>query len=294
MSKINQLYNDLSAAYSNDNLNAITGQLIELYKGKNFGAIRKIATKVSDFEPVLDEKDSKCFARLMKLYHPDRGEQYRRHLKHHFDRDNLDALEKHAHIFLVNDLEPYVLSASFDEIDYQPEYMWDDVEETFGFSDYDDDDGYEKHYTADDFERSFYNLIKLREYGHVDVELPVYYLEDIEQFELSYNGLETLDGVEYCTRVKILDVSNNDLTNIDRLWDLEELEELYLSNNQIGYIDALSKLTRLRVLDLSGNLIDDLSPILHLHQLEYINLIGNPVSDVQLKALQKEGRVVMV
>ncbi len=293
MSNIRQLYTNLTEAYSHENLNSITGQLIGLYKKQQYGAIRKIARQVSEFEPVEDDKDSKCFARLMKLYHPDRGEQYRSALKQHFEQNNYTALEKHSHIFLVNDLEPYKLSASFEEIDYQPEYMWDEVEDSFGFADV-DEDAEEPRYAAEDYERSFYNLIKIREYGHVDVEFPAYYLEDIEQFELSFNGLETLDGVEYCTHVKILDVSDNELSNIDRLWDLDQLEELYLSNNQIGYIDALSNLTNLRVLDLSGNEIEDITPILNLPKLEYVNLIGNFISDQQLKALHKPGRVVMV
>ena len=56
-----ELYTELTAAYSQENLNRITGKLILLYKNKNYSTIRAIANKVSNYVSINEEKDAKCF-----------------------------------------------------------------------------------------------------------------------------------------------------------------------------------------------------------------------------------------
>ena len=93
--------------------------------------------------------------------------------------------------------------------------------------------------------------------------------------------------------VKILDLANNEITDLDNLSDLSNIEELYLSNNKIGYIDALSNLLKLRILDLSDNLIDDISPIINLPNLEYIDLSGNRIPEYQLNILRENDIIII-
>ena len=246
--EIKNLYNDLIVAYSNDNLNLITGKLILLYKNKNYSKIREIANKISKYVLIEEEKDSKCFSRLMMLYHPDKGEQLRKIVQQLYEKNDYDNLKKHSHILLFAHIDTMPVATIDDDIDYHPEYAWDlsTTDDGFGYAGAEGEDESDNEVYDDDFERSFYNMIKIREYGNVDIEFPTYYLEDFEEFEMAYCGLESLDGVEYCAHIKILDLSNNAICQIDNLWDLERLEELYLANNQIGYIDTLSNLTNLR------------------------------------------------
>lgn len=77
----NELYHKLIHAYSTDNLNKIARKLIVLYKNKNFGQLREIANRISDYIVIPEGKNSKCFSRLMMLYHPDKGEQIQESLK---------------------------------------------------------------------------------------------------------------------------------------------------------------------------------------------------------------------
>ena len=286
--EIEKLYNDLLEAYSNENLNKITGKLILLYKNRNYRRIREIADKVSKYVPIEEEKDAKCFSRLIMLYHPDRGEQFRKSIQGHYEQRDYENLKMHSHILFLEDIDSVTVTTLDEDIDYHPEYVWDvDEEDNPGYAGSDDD------YETTDFERTFYNLIKIREYGNIYTEFPTYYLEDFEELEMAASGLEFLDGVEYCIHVKILDVSNNAISDLENLWDLQNIEELYLANNQIGYIDALSNLIRLRVLDLSGNQVDDISPLFALEHLEYVNLIGNPVPKNQVDFLENKGIIVM-
>jgi len=287
--KTKELYDDLVAAYSDENLNQITAKLILLYKQKNYAKIREIANKISRYIPIDEEKDAKCFSKLIMLYHPDKGEQTRKMINELHNQNNYESLNKYAHILVLDNLESPVEFTVDENVDYNPEYAWD-VDKYDGF-DYDND---EEENDETDFEKSFYNLIKIREYGKVDIEFPSYYLEDFEEFEIAYSGLETLDGVEYCKHVKILDVSNNQISDLENLWDLKHLEELYLANNQIGYIDVLSNLTNLKILDISGNQIYDILPLLDLDKLEYVNLIGNNIPKEQLELLKAKDIIVMI
>lgn len=292
--EIKELYDELIKAFSSENLNSITAKLIVLYKNKNYSKIREIANRISKYVSIDEENDAKCFSKLVMLYHPDKGEQFRSEIKTLYEQNDFEKLNQFSHIFLTENIDDVVVSEISEDVDYNPEYAWD-FEGNDGF-DIDDtviENDEDSSYDEAEFEKSFYNLIKIREYGKIDIEFPSYYLEDFEEFEMAYSGLETLDGVEYCTHVKILDVSNNAISDLDSLWGLENLEELYLANNEIGIIDTLSNLTRLKIVDLSGNQIDDISPLLELENLEYVNLIGNPVSKSQIHSLEKNGTIVM-
>lgn len=290
-----ELYTELTEAYSQENLNRITGKLILLYKNKNYATIRAIANKISKYVRIDEEKDAKCFSKLVVLYHPDKGYALREEIQRLYEQNKFDLLQKFAHIHLVQDFENLVVEAVDESIDYRPEYVWNTESDDGDYIDSEnDDDAYFDNQYEGEIERSFFNLIKIREYGRMNIELPTYYLEDFEEFEMAESGLESLDGVEYCTHIKILDVSNNVLTDISNLWDLQDLDELYLANNQIGYIDALSNLSKLRVVDLSGNEIDDISPLFDLENLEYVNLVGNPIPKSQLKELESKDCVVVI
>jgi len=292
---IHELYTDLNEAFANDNLNRITQKLIVLYKSRNFSKIRTLANKVSEYTLIDEESDAKCFSKLIQLYHPDKGELFRKQLQDLYKQNDFESLKNYSHIFLMANIDTISSIASIDKnVDYHPEYTYD-ANENDGFS-YEDDYGEnetDNEYETEDFERSFYNMIKMREYGTVAVEFPSYYLEDFEDFEMAESELESLDGIEHCIHIKILDVSDNLLTDISNLWDLIQLEELYLANNQIGYIDTLSNLINLKVLDISNNQIDDITPLLKLEHLEYVNLVGNKIPYSQIELLSQKGAVVI-
>lgn len=293
MEQIEELYQKLKEAYSHNNLNRITRKLIELYKAKDFGKIRGLANKVSRYVPINEEQDARCFSKLAVLYHPDKGQMINAQLLQHYNENDLKSLENYAHVLLLDTIDEIVVTPRDESIDYSPEYEWD-YQEKEGFSVFgENDNDNEKDNQFVEYERSFYNEVKYRQYGDLAIEFPPHYLEDFEDFEMAECGMETLDGIEYCIHAKIVDLSGNKLTDITELGALINLEELYLANNEIGYIDILSNLPKLKVLDISGNQVDDLSPLLDLDELEYVNLIDNPVSEDQVEELQQKGVVVM-
>lgn len=288
-------YRRLKEAYSDKNLNRITGKLIELYKTKSFGSIRTIANKVSRFVPINEENDSRCFSKLVMLYHPDKGETVRKSIDEAIRLNNREVLESLSHILILdNDLDNYNEVISSDAFNFESEYIWEDVQDGYQYySDTDDSTFTDSSNGTDWFENTFYNILKLRLYGRVDVEFPTYYLEDYSDFELADSGIETLDGIEYCIHAVTLDLAENDISTIDELRYLKNLEEVYLSNNQIGYIDSLSQLIKLRVVDIAGNEVEDITPLLRLQHLEYVNVSGNPVSQHQVDILLRKNIIVI-
>lgn len=288
-----QLYNQLLDAYSDANLNRITGKLIELYQNRNYGEIRGIANKISDYVTIDEEKDARCFSKLMMLYHPDRSEIFKKAIYKCYCENDYNELKRFSHILLIRDIDRIKVVPLDDDIDYCPEYIWDDVQDDgYSFVDFETDENYED-FNPDNIDKSFYNALKLREFGTLNINFPVWYLQDYDEMELAESGLDSLDGIEYCKYVIVLDLTGNEITDISELWNLKRLEELYLANNQIGYIDALCSLKKLRIVDLSGNQIDDISPLLQLENLEYINLVGNKIPKKQVEALNAKNVVVM-
>ncbi|MBN2892054.1 MAG: leucine-rich repeat protein [Bacteroidales bacterium] len=287
------LYTKLKEAYSEQNLNRITGKLINLQKSKNFLKLREIANRISHQVQIDEEREVRLFSKLIILYHPDKGENIRKEMKILYEKNDIEGLSKYSHILLLDDLEN-ILTVEIDKnIDYSDDYSWDDEQEDgYEFFDITNTDYFEQ-FDYDNFERTFYNIMKLTIYGNFETDLPPYYLEDFEAFDLSNSNIEFLDGIEHCIHARIIDFSDNEITDLSELWTMRQIEELYVANNQIGYIDALSNLPNLRILDISGNEIDDLSPLFNLQYLEYVKITGNKIPVEQKEQLKKNDVLVV-
>ena len=293
--EIGELYDNLRNAYTAENLGTVSGRIIELFRDKKYDALRAIQKVVNEYNPCNEEKINKVFSRLIMLYHPDRLSQNREQLDKAFREGDFEALYSMSHILTVQNLEPdhAVLSSVITEEDLAEEFGWDESA-----------DGYSYFMAGEEFEqeedlepgmerRSFLSVLKRRVYGNLNVDFPMYLLEDLEEIEMADFELEDLDGISACRYARAVDLSNNNLTDITELGDLRQVERLYLSNNQIGLIDALFNLSVLQVLDISFNDVDDLSALFELNYLSYLNVMGNRVPAWQLEKLQLQGITIV-
>jgi Leucine-rich repeat (LRR) protein len=230
----------------------------------------------------------------MKMYHPDRASYHINEINRFTEQNNFDGLLEYSHILKLERIEEITNSLnSYEDIDYAPVYDWDI--DTEGFSIISDNQPNKVIKTRTKTELigyTFYDAIKIREYGHTDIEYPSIYLEDIEEFELSSSDINDLDGVQFCINAKTIDISNNRITDLTPLIGLTNLEELNLSDNQIGYIDGLSNLVNLKSVLLSNNYIEDISPLFELKMLEYADLTENKLDIKQINKLIESGVVV--
>jgi len=291
-----QLYNQLKEAYSDKNLNQVTANIINTYRSRDHATIRLMVKNLDNHIHIGgDEKISKCFSALVMLYHPDKGEQYRKQIDQIYKSGNHEKLNDFTHILSISNIDGRVFDIDQDlDVDYTPQYVWD-PDEFFSESFIDEEDLPEEHFYPPEFESiiTFFSAVKRRLYGNLQVDLPPHYLEDLEEIEMAGYEIEDLDGLRFCKHTIILDLSGNMITDIDEMSSLEYLEEVYLADNQIDYIDGLKGLARIRVLDLSNNLIDNIEPLLHLSNLEYVNLMGNCMPEKQVEVLRSLGVIVL-
>jgi Leucine-rich repeat (LRR) protein len=292
--KIKELQKKLIEAYTIDNLNRISLTLINLYRNQQYLILQKIAEMISDFKSIEIGPEGKGFFKLMMLYHPDRALFHLAEINKLAEKNDFDRLLEYSHILSLERIEEIAASLkNFEDIDYSPVYDWDlDIE---GFIIINDGRQAETRKTKTNTKLigySFYDAIKIREFGNTDIEFPPYYLEDIDEFELSFSDITDLDGIEYCINAKTIDVSNNRIIDLTPLIGLTNLRELNLSDNQIGYIDVLSNLINLISVKLSDNCFEDISPLFELNKLEYADLSGNKIDIQQINKLTDMGVTV--
>jgi Leucine-rich repeat (LRR) protein len=291
------LYNKLTDAYSDANLNRITARLLDLYRSKQHSQLRELARRISDVVPVDGSNISKCFSQLVMLYHPDRGEATRREIERLSSAGREGELQRFSHILLVGDfghLPPAVEAPA--ATDFVSEYEWDAAEvDSYNGREWDEQTLEDEQFavTGEVYEHTFFQAVKMKFYGTLQVELPYYYLEDLEEIEMAECGIVSLDGVEHCRHARVIDISGNAIEDLSELRSLNHVSELYASGNAIGYVDALSSLVNLRIVDLSLNDIDDLSPLFGLERLEFVNVMGNPLPAKQIDRLRTLGCTVL-
>ena len=93
-------------------------------------------------------------------------------------------------------------------------------------------------------------------------------------------GITSLQGLEYATNLRTLDLRLNRIADISELSGLINLTWLGLYGNQISDLSSLSGLTLTETLDLGNNQISDISALSNLANLTYMDLAGNQISDL--------------
>ncbi len=289
--EIGELYSNLKKAYSDKNLGLVSGRIIGLFRDKKYDALRALQKVVNEYTPCEEEKINKVFSRLIMLYHPDRLSQNLKQLEKAYKDGDFETLYSMSHILTVQNLEPEhaVLSSVLTDEDLAEEFGWDESADGYSYFMAGEELEQEMEDNSELDSRSFISVLKRRVYGNLNVDFPMYLLEDLEEIEMADYELEDLDGISSCHYARAVDLSNNNLTDITELGELRQVERLYLSNNQIGLIDSLYNLSVLQVLDISYNDVDDISPLFELSHLSYLNVMGNRVPAWQLEKLQLQG-----
>jgi len=116
----------------------------------------------------------------------------------------------------------------------------------------------------------------------------------IEIEEIHLNGLNLKvfteqDAVDYCSLnninsddIIILNLWNNELTDISGIKLFKNLEILYLNYNNIKSIKSLKNLTKLQQLYLDNNKLNNISVIKNLNNLEYLYIGNNEIKDISV------------
>lgn len=114
-------------------------------------------------------------------------------------------------------------------------------------------------------------------------------LNNLRVLNLRYNQIIDASAIGYLRNLEILDIRNNKINEIYFNKNIK-LTTLDLSSNQIADLDSIDSLINLTVLNLRSNKITDASPIKHLTNLTSLDLTGsgNRIADLDfLESLTK-------
>ena len=119
-------------------------------------------------------------------------------------------------------------------------------------------------------------------------------MKGLTDFRGSGFGISSLAGLEHATNLEILDLHNNNITDISPLQNLTRLKSLGLEDNNLLDISRLSGLTNLTELGLTGNSISVISPLRNLTKLVELWLDDNDIIDISpLSGLTKLKRLFL-
>ncbi len=133
-------------------------------------------------------------------------------------------------------------------------------------------------FSDDSFEKLVKNKLQVY-YDYTGQKITTCDVEKITSLEFGVN-IKNIEGIQYFSNLKSLDLSFNKIEEITLLQGLKQLEKINLENNKIEDISALKELTNLKELNLRDNLITDLNPLKGLTKLESLSLQGNLISDI--------------
>lgn len=294
--EIKTLKNNLLEAYSAENLNKIAVVLLNFYKNRQYASLQKITDIIGEFVSIEIDENGKGFSKLMLLYHPDRGEFHRNEIEKLAATENFDGLLGYSHILKLERLEEISsLLESMEDIDYSPVYAWDFDNESFTVkTNSKKKQNVENLNTRRNKFVTFYDAVKIRQYGHTKISFPSWYLEDIDEFELASSDINDLDGIQYCIHTLTFDLSDNHIIDLRPLENLDLVVYLNLSDNRISDIDSLEYLTNLREVNLANNHIQDISSLFSLENLVFVDLSGNQISPDSIRILTEKGVNVVV
>jgi len=109
---------------------------------------------------------------------------------------------------------------------------------------------------------------------------------DERRVEIRECGLTSIDGIQRMTRLSVLILSGNNISDISPLSEMTHLTTVNLSGNHITDLSALGSLKNLAWLIISNNQIADITPLLGLTSLRNLYINGNPVSNDDVERLR--------
>ena len=105
-------------------------------------------------------------------------------------------------------------------------------------------------------------------------------VQNITYLDLSGKYIQSLDGIQRFTGLKVLIVGGNELSDLRPLSGLQTLQYLDISGQNITDLTPVSGLTGLLALDASDNAISSVEPLSSLVNLERLDISNNPINSL--------------
>jgi internalin A len=103
---------------------------------------------------------------------------------------------------------------------------------------------------------------------------------NVSTVQASGRGITNLAGLEKCRSLAMLEIANNQVSDLGPLAGLERLQFLDAQGNQISDLTPLARTPALQYLHLAGNKVWNVAPLAGLTNLSALYLSGNQVEEI--------------
>ena len=101
-------------------------------------------------------------------------------------------------------------------------------------------------------------------------------------------GITNLEGLQHCHAIMLIDLEDNEISDLKPIVDLKRLQSVTLAGNQIKDLAPIENLKAMQLLDLSRNEVDDLSALKQMTNLRTLYVANNKLTSLDpLSALPK-------
>jgi internalin A len=94
-------------------------------------------------------------------------------------------------------------------------------------------------------------------------------------------AIKSLVGLEHCTDLMLIDLGNNEITDLTPIANLKKLQSVSLAHNKIVDLKPLENLTAMQLLDVSDNEVSDLAPLSGMFNLRTLYVANNQLTTLQ-------------
>ncbi|MCC9599219.1 leucine-rich repeat domain-containing protein [Stieleria sp. JC731] len=106
-------------------------------------------------------------------------------------------------------------------------------------------------------------------------------VEKISRVEGVGQQIKNLEGLQHCHALMLIDLRDNQISDLTPIAGLKRLQSVSLSGNRIKSLEAVKDLTAMQLLDVSRNLIDDLKPLGAMSNLRTLYVAENDIKSLE-------------
>lgn len=107
-------------------------------------------------------------------------------------------------------------------------------------------------------------------------------VKSISQVKGKGLGIESLEGLQHCVAVQLIDLEDNEIEDLTPLAELKMLQSINLAENRIRSVKPLEKLTRVQYLELSNNQVKNIDSLANMTNMRSLYLSNNRIKHVDV------------
>lgn len=107
-------------------------------------------------------------------------------------------------------------------------------------------------------------------------------VKNISQVKGKGLGIKSLEGLEHCVAVMLIDLEDNEIEDLTPLAELKLLQSINLADNRIRSVKPLEKLERVQYLELSNNQVKNIESLAKMTNMRSLYLSNNRIKHVDV------------